>query len=135
MNELLVHTIPDGCRLTAVFDSCHSGSVLDLVYLYHSNGLLKNSPVTEQYRKLKSSAGDVICFSGCEDTQTSADTVEGGLAVGAMSYGFVKCLSANQKQSYQDLLKNVRQLLRKNYSQRPQLSTSHKIDIRKRFIL
>ena len=27
---------------------------------YHSNGLLKNSPVSEKYRKLKSSPGDVV---------------------------------------------------------------------------
>lgn len=36
-----------------------------------------------------------ICFSGCEDNQTSADTVQGGLAVGAMSYAFIKCLSVS----------------------------------------
>lgn len=131
----MVRTIPDGCRLTALFDSCHSGSALDLVYVYHSNGLLKSSPVSPRYRKLKSSPGDVICFSGCEDSQTSADTTEGGLAVGAMSYAFVKCLNAKPKQSYQRLLKDVRSLLRQRFSQRPQLSTSHKIDIRKRFII
>lgn len=33
-----------------------------------------------------------ISFSGCEDDQTSADVVKGGLAVGAMSYAFMKCL-------------------------------------------
>ncbi|KAF9784616.1 caspase domain-containing protein [Thelephora terrestris] len=135
LNELLVHPIPDGCRLTALFDSCHSSSVLDLVYLYHSNGLLKNSPVSESYRKSKGSPGDVICFSGCEDNQTSADTVEGGLAVGAMSWAFIQCLNANPKQSYQQLLKNIRTLLRKHFSQRPQLSSSHRINIRKGFIL
>lgn len=135
LNDMLVHTIPDGCRLTALFDSCHSSSVLDLVYLYHSNGVLKNSPVSQQYRAKKSSPGDVICFSGCEDNQTSADTVKGGLAVGAMSYAFIQCLNQNPNQSYQQLLKNVRALLRQHFSQRPQLSSSHEIDIRKRFIL
>lgn len=34
---------------------------------------------------------------------------------------------ANPKESYQQLLKNVREILRKNYSQKPQLSSSHKI--------
>lgn len=34
-----------------------------------------------------------ICFSGCEDRQTSADTVKNGLAVGAMSYAFIKYAS------------------------------------------
>lgn len=135
MNDLLVRTIPDGCRLTALFDSCHSGSALDLVHLYHSDGRLKNSAVTERFRRLKSSAGDVISFSGCEDGQTSADVVKNGLAVGAMSYAFMKCLEANPKQSYQQLLKGVREILRKNYSQKPQLSSAHKIDTNMRFIL
>jgi hypothetical protein len=72
--------------------------------------------------------------------------VKNGLAVGAMSYAFMKCLGAflayfpfqgrgrtksaadaNPKQSYQQLLKSVREILRKNYSQKPQLSSSHKI--------
>jgi len=105
------------------------------VYLYHSNGRLKNSEVSNRYRRTKSSAGDVISFSGCEDSQTSADVVKNGLAVGAMSYAFMKCLDANPKQSYQQLLKNVREILRKNYSQKPQLSSSHKIDTNIPFIL
>ena len=79
---------------------------------YHSNGRLKSSEVTQRFRKEKSSAGDVvsrlplrvghgaptplcqISFSGCEDGQTSADVVKNGLAVGAMSYAFMKCLGA-----------------------------------------
>jgi len=135
LNAILVHPLPDGCRLTALFDSCHSGSILDLVYLYHSDGKLKNSEVSAAFRQQKSSAGDVISFSGCDDNQTSADVVKNGLAVGAMSYAFMKCLDANPKQSYQQLLKNIRQVLRKNYSQKPQLSTSHKIDTNIQFIL
>jgi len=135
LNDFLVRTIPDGCRLTALFDSCHSGSVLDLVYLYHSDGRLKKSEVSDKFRQMKSSAGDVISFSGCDDSQTSADVVKNGLAVGAMSYAFMKSLEANPKQSYQQLLKNVREILRKNYSQKPQLSSSHRIDTNLRFIL
>jgi len=135
LNDLLVRPIPEGCRLTALFDSCHSGSILDLVYLYHSNGQLKRSEVTDRFRELKSSAGDVISFSGCEDHQTSADVKKNGVPVGAMSHAFMKCLEANQKQSYQQLLKSVQEILRKKYSQRPQLSSSHKIDTNLSFVL
>src|SRR5690606_15183737 len=31
---MLVHSLPEGCRLTAIFDCCHSGSVMDLCYTY-----------------------------------------------------------------------------------------------------
>ncbi|KAF8531125.1 peptidase C14, caspase domain-containing protein [Gautieria morchelliformis] len=32
MNNILVKRLPRGCRLTALFDSCHSGTILDLPY-------------------------------------------------------------------------------------------------------
>ena len=34
MHDILVKPLPAGCRLTALFDCCHSGSVLDLPYEY-----------------------------------------------------------------------------------------------------
>jgi len=136
MNELLVRPIPDGCRLTALFDSCHSGSILDLVYLYSSKGRTKKSEVSKGFHQQKSSAGDVISFSGCGDSQTSADVRTGnGPAMGAMSNAFMKCLDANPKQSYLQLLKGVREILQKKFSQKPQLSSSHKLDTNRPFFL
>lgn len=41
MHELLVRPLPAKCRLTAIFDSCHSGTVLDLPYVYSTKGELK----------------------------------------------------------------------------------------------
>lgn len=40
MNALMVRPLPQGCRLTAIFDCCHSGTALDLPYLYDTNGNL-----------------------------------------------------------------------------------------------
>jgi hypothetical protein len=37
----LVKPLPEGCRLTAIFDSCHSGTVLDLPYVYSTKGTIK----------------------------------------------------------------------------------------------
>lgn len=91
--------------------------------------------MTPRFQALKSSAGDVISFSGCEDSQTSADTYKNGVAVGAMSYAFIKCLKANPKQTYMQLLRGVREILNNNYSQKPQLSSSHQLEISRQFIL
>ncbi|CAL1710500.1 unnamed protein product [Somion occarium] len=135
MNSIMVSVLPVGCRLTALFDSCHSGSVLDLPYLYHTDGRVKGSQVKSSHRKRKGTHADVISWSGCKDSQTSADTFESGAAAGAMSYAFMTVLKHNPHQSYQELLKSVREILRKKYSQKPQLSSSHRIDTNLQFIM
>jgi hypothetical protein len=33
LHKIMVKPLPEGCRLTALFDSCHSGTVLDLPYM------------------------------------------------------------------------------------------------------
>ncbi|EGO19641.1 hypothetical protein SERLADRAFT_402216 [Serpula lacrymans var. lacrymans S7.9] len=135
MHRIMVKSLPPHCRLTAVFDSCHSGTALDLPYIYHSNGRLKGSHVTSQARAYKSTQADVVSWCGCRDDQTSADTFQGGVAVGAMSYAFATSLSRNPNQSYQELLRSIREILKSRYSQKPQLSSSHPIDTNLRFIL
>lgn len=169
MHDIMVKPLPEGCRLTAIFDSCHSGSALDLPYIYSTEGKIKEpnlaaeagqgllSAVTS-YAKgdmggvLKSAMGlyktaaggqkkadkiskatrtspaDVISFSGCKDSQTSADTQEAGQATGAMSFAFISSLSNKHDQSYQELLVSIREILRAKYSQKPQLSSSHPME-------
>ncbi|KAI0070425.1 hypothetical protein K474DRAFT_1670108 [Panus rudis PR-1116 ss-1] len=175
MHDIMVRPLPPGCRLTAIFDSCHSGSALDLPYIYSTEGKIKEpnlaaeagqgllSAVTSYARgdmsgvmtsvtglfkaatgntqkadkiakRTKTSPADVISWSGCKDSQTSADTVEAGSATGAMSFAFMTALRANPKQSYQVLLNNIRDILRSKYSQKPQLSSSHPIDTSLLFI-
>ncbi|KAI5950633.1 casA [Candida margitis] len=45
LHDMMIKTLPPGCRLTALFDSCHSGSVLDLPYMYSTKGVLKEPNV------------------------------------------------------------------------------------------
>ncbi|EJD07118.1 metacaspase [Fomitiporia mediterranea MF3/22] len=169
LHYIMVRPLPAGCRLTSIFDSCHSGSVLDLPYIYSTEGKIKEPNVAaemgqglmgvaksyaqndiggmmkgamglfksatggtqkaEEYsRRTRTSPADVISWSGCKDSQTSADTVEAGQATGAMSYAFISCLDQQPQQTYQELLNNVRNILRSKYSQKPQLSSSHPMD-------
>lgn len=180
MHAIMVKSLPQGCRLTALFDSCHSGSALDLPYTYSTKGIIKEQNVwkdvgqeglqavmgyamgnrqalissltdmaglmknsmgnngsngnREKIRQVKFSPADVIMFSGSKDNQTSADAVEDGKNIGAMSWSFIKVLTLQPQQSYLSLLQNMRQELSKKYSQKPQLSASHPIDVNLQFI-
>lgn len=41
MHAIMVKPLPAGCRLTAIYDSCHSGTALDLPYVYDTSGKIK----------------------------------------------------------------------------------------------
>ncbi|PAV16416.1 peptidase C14 [Pyrrhoderma noxium] len=41
MHAIMVQPLPAGCRLTVIFDSCHSGSAIDLPYMYSTEGKIK----------------------------------------------------------------------------------------------
>ncbi|CAE6412347.1 unnamed protein product [Rhizoctonia solani] len=41
IHDLIVRPLPRGCRLTALFDCSHSGTTLDLPYVYTSRGKVK----------------------------------------------------------------------------------------------
>ncbi|KZT73594.1 hypothetical protein DAEQUDRAFT_743062 [Daedalea quercina L-15889] len=168
LHDILVKPLPQGCRLTAIFD-------VHLPYMYSHEGKIKepnlaaeaaqgllgaftsytrgdiggmigsvtnvfkgvtgaNQGARNVTRQTKTSPADVICWGGCKDQQTSADTFEGGQATGAMSYAFMAVLRQNKQQSYQQLLMNIRGILYSKYSQKPQLSSSHPIDTNLLFI-
>jgi len=132
MHRIMVKSLPVGCRLTAIFDFCYLGTALDLPYIYLLNGRVK---ISDQARAQSATGADVISLAGCRESQTSADTTQAGMAVGAMSYAFIMSLTTNHKQSYKELLKSVGDILKQRYQQEPQLSSSHPIDTKLRFIL
>ncbi|KAI1317391.1 Ca(2+)-dependent cysteine protease [Mortierella claussenii] len=167
MHEIMVRPLPAGCRLTAIMDCCHSGSALDLPYIYSTTGNLKEPNMLADVgtgvltagmaymrgdmggvlqglsglgkklmmkknvdRDTKSSPADCIMLSGCKDTQTSADAHEQGFGMtGAMTFSFISALTANPQQSYLELLNSIRDILRAKYEQKPQLSSSHPVDL------
>ncbi|KAJ1918951.1 Ca(2+)-dependent cysteine protease [Mycoemilia scoparia] len=102
--------------------------------------LLTADKKIEQARQMKSSMGDVIMFSGCKDTQTSADVKSAGADdlkfVGAMSHAFIESINANPHQTYVQLLQDIRRKLKqKNYTQIPQLSSGRMMNMNTIFIM
>jgi metacaspase-1 len=175
MHRIMVAPLKPGVRLTAIFDSCHSGSALDLPYIYSTQGVLKEPNLAkeagqgllgivqsyargdlggmastamglfkkattgeETYKRnlrTKTSPADVIMWSGSKDTQTSSDASIGGQATGAMSWAFVTALKKNPQQSYVQLLNSIRDELASKYSQKPQLSSSHPLDVNLLYVM
>eukprot|EP01097_Dermamoeba_algensis_P004352 TRINITY_DN2863_c0_g1_i1.p1 TRINITY_DN2863_c0_g1~~TRINITY_DN2863_c0_g1_i1.p1 ORF type:complete len:425 (+),score=120.00 TRINITY_DN2863_c0_g1_i1:48-1277(+) len=204
MYELLVKGLPQGVRMTTIFDSCHSGTALDLPFTYKVDGekgevrmfdnrleagkafafaglalfqgntagalakakeglsfLMKPQQQPQQQQQqqqqtqqpAQGQAGtsgslqsqsqtpvrtnaDVLQWGGCMDSQTSADAHIGGQATGAMSYAFIKVLSANRNITYSNLLLETRQVLKTGgFTQVPQLSTGNNMNLDVPFIM
>ncbi|KAL1844100.1 hypothetical protein VTJ49DRAFT_4952 [Mycothermus thermophilus] len=48
MHRIMVRPLQAGVRLTAIFDSCHSGTALDLPYMYSTQGILKEPNLAKE---------------------------------------------------------------------------------------
>jgi len=171
IHDLLVKPLPAGVRLTAIFDSCHSGTVMDLPYYHAKEEEYKNAHKKDEsgfeYRhdievadlkdlrdvkgklfdvvssellyqgkkkgrrkvvqQLNTSKALVMQISGCRDEQTSSDTnAFDGQSTGAMSYAFMSTMTNNPNQTWESLIRNMRDILHKEgpkkFIQMPQLS-------------
>ena len=121
LNKLIRNTLKPGAKLVALFDSCFSGTVLDLQYTY---GYPDNTNELE-------TAGDVYMISGCTDQQTSADTVAPvngkTMASGALTYAFLTMIKETAIMG--DLVTKMQTFLKDNgYSQKPLLSSGKNVD-------
>lgn len=83
MHEIMVRNLPAGVRLTAIFDSCHSGTALDLPYVYSTHGVLKEPNLAKE-------AGQGLL--GIVSSYARGDI--GGIASTAMSF-FKKATSGD----------------------------------------
>ncbi|KAG2030787.1 caspase domain-containing protein [Suillus americanus] len=131
----MVKPLPTGCRLIALFDSCYSGTVLDLRYIYQISSHLKrhaaNSRALTRYPQ-----AHVVLFASCSDYQGSGGVIiSGGEFLGAMSSAFISSLTTNPNQTYLQVLASVQDILHRTQRQTPQLSSSYPIDSSQRCLL
>ncbi|KAH8618139.1 Caspase domain [Trypanosoma vivax] len=118
-----------GVRLTAVFDCCHSGTMMDLAFKYACSA--SSAPQCgghmERIREGNDVKADVLMVSGCEDDQTSADVHDNsGHGIHGRGRAITQCLTYmiqnRTTASYRDLFHATRDMLhRKGYTQIPQL--------------
>lgn len=152
LRRALCDMLPCGVTFFGVFDSCYSGSVLDLRYSYlddsrgpaprRERGASRRSlPDFSQWRGSTAAqenlsepetAASIVMLSGCTDTQTSADAYIGGSYQGAMSWALQQSLGAVHLHglTLAELLTRTRALLQTNgYAQVPQLDSGQLLDV------
>ncbi|CAH9069633.1 unnamed protein product [Cuscuta europaea] len=114
INVTLVRPLPCGVKLHAIIDACHSGTMLDLPFLCRMDrngkcGWEDHRPRSGTWKG--TSGGEVICFSGCDDHQTSADTDV--TSTGAMTFSFIQAIEhAQGTTTYGSILKDMRTSIR-----------------------
>lgn len=116
-----------------IFDSCHSGTILDLNWCYtynNSTGLFIQSPGTNISSNAQNS---IICISGCNDNEVSLDVLYKGQYNGALSnglYNVLSQLSAGQLISVGTIVTNIyKYLIINSFKQNPIISTQLPVNI------
>jgi hypothetical protein len=121
LKSIIQTNLKKDVTLIALFDCCHSGSILDLKYQYmdslDKNNFTENNNETE-------TVGNVIMISGCSDIQTSNDATINNTNQGAMTWAFLQAFKSQKNITWRQLLISMRDLLQKSkFDQTPQLTS------------
>ena len=118
--SVLVKELPKDCNLFSIIDACHSGTSLDLPYIYRTN-----SGIKQQHKQNK--IANVVKISGCRDDQTSADALINGKYQGALTFGFLRSMeSMDYNFTPRQLIHKIERYLNENgYTQIPTLTFSN----------
>ena len=112
-------------NIIALFDSCNSGTALDLRYQINDNitknNITKNN-ITENDKNTETPCNTLL-ISGCRDDQFSIETIVNDKVQGLMTWSFLEVVRNNKEISCVNLLKAMRELLKLKTNQIPQLSS------------
>jgi hypothetical protein len=113
--------------LFALFDCCHSGTILDLRYQYLDS---ENNDKASENTNVSETVGNIIMISGCMDNQTSEEVFANNKNQGAMTWAFLDTINKNPNLTWKDLITTMRGSLKSSkYQQIPQLSSGKKLDL------
>jgi len=131
IHNLMVTPLPSQCRLTVVFDSCYSGTLLDLPYIYDSNGGVKE--LGHPYRHQRSSHADIVSLSVGHDHRESFETNLGG----TLRSAFIDCMKRYRNGvTYKRLMESIQNHAKRyKFPQEPQLSSSLELDTNRLFLI
>jgi len=121
----IIKNVNATCRAILLFDSCFSGSVCDLPYIFES---YPNSYKWTKSNNVVVPNKQIYMFSGCKDNQTSDDAYDDATKkyFGAFTETFLECLkSRNYSANLLTLHRDMCSSLKSNgFSQIPLLSST-----------
>jgi hypothetical protein len=121
LKQLLSIYIKKDVTVIGLFDSCHSGTMLDLKYNYLDSN---NYDEYTENDKVSECFGNVLMISGCMDSQTSSECFINNTLQGAVTWSFIESINKTPNLTWRELLRSMRSLLKSKYcNQIPQLST------------
>lgn len=133
LNKILVQVLPIGAKLRCVFDSCHSGSALDLPLREDNTGRIQRENTDDLSVDAAAHGRDIIFISGCRDSQTSADATINKAETGALTWAFLQCLpthndhndyAPHSSHTWTELIQKMcAKLCAEGFSQVPQISS------------
>ncbi|KAL4614805.1 hypothetical protein ACB092_07G079500 [Castanea dentata] len=119
INSTIVWPLKKGVTLHAIVDACHSGTILDLEYIYKPeiNDWEDNSAPSKARKS--TSGGIAICLSACDDDKMAADTTAftGKAMAGAMTYLMIETINKDAEVNkdagitYGHLLERMREMV------------------------
>lgn len=124
--QMITDNLKSDATLVALFDSCHSGTVMDMKWNYDTTlgNFVEN--VNDVQIQMP---GNVIMFGSCQEGQLSSDFYVDYQNQGILSYEFIRCVRANPNISLANLLKQMQTNM--GAGQTPQLLCNSKVDVSK----
>ena len=127
LKTIILQYLKKDVTLFAMFDSCFSGTILDLKYQFLDS--LNYDKYNENDKNIET-IGNVYMISGCTEEQTSEDAYINNKSQGAMTWSLLESLKTSPCESWRELLKSMRALLKTSqYEQIPQFASGNFVDI------
>lgn len=127
LKDIFINNIKDGVKVFAIIDSCYSGTIFDLKYNYLTGG--GTDYINNAIPSINK--GQIVCITGSNDNQLSADASFNNIYAGAMTYALLNTIkNKGVKLSLSTLINSMRTFLKNNgFSQIPQISSDSQLDI------
>ena len=119
-------------NVIALFDSCNSGTALDLKYQILEK--VNYDDISENINTAETTC-NAFLLSGCRDNQFSLETFINNKTQGAMTWSFLETVRNNKPLTWRNLVKKMRETLKPTSNQIPQLSSGRLFNPDSDFVL